>query len=106
MAQFRIDNWGGGKSLYIDYDKETHQCYIPEQYTGADYAEGDGIYAADIPTWQGNEALRAAGTTLTMIQRQVSSFCRWLTIAVPVHSAMILSTSSATVSISQTTMST
>ena len=61
MAQFRIDNWGGGKSLYIDYDKETHQCYIPEQYTGADYAAGDGVYAADVPTWQGNEALRAAG---------------------------------------------
>lgn len=61
LAQFRIDNWGGGKSLYIDYDKATNQCYIAEQYTGADYAEGDGIYAADVPTWQGNEALRAAG---------------------------------------------
>lgn len=61
LAQFRIDNWGGGKSLYIDYDKETHQCYIPEQYTGADYSDGSQVLAADIPTWQGNEALRAAG---------------------------------------------
>lgn len=61
MAQFRIDNWGGGMSLYIDYDKETHQCYIPEQYTGANYSDGSQVLAADIPTWQGNEALRAAG---------------------------------------------
>ena len=61
MAQFRIDNWGAGESLYIDYDRATNQCYIAEQYTGSDYHDGSQILAADIPTWQGNEALRAAG---------------------------------------------
>lgn len=59
QAQFRIDNWGGGISLYIDYDKGTGECYIPEQFTGVHSSNYDeDIMVADIPTWQGNEELR------------------------------------------------
>ncbi len=59
QAQFRIDNWGGGVPLYIDYDKATGDCYVYEQFTGVHSSNYDeDIMVGDIPTWQGNEALR------------------------------------------------
>ena len=53
QAQFRIDSWGSGISLYIDYDKETHSCKVAQQYVDEHPSYGP-VYCSDIPSYSSN----------------------------------------------------
>ena len=58
-AQFMIQNWGYGVPMIIDYDKETHQCYVSEQWTGYHHSSYDeDVMFSDYPSYAG-EGLRA-----------------------------------------------
>jgi len=52
IYQFRIDNWGYGVSLVIDYDANTGNVTCARQYTGLEDASGYGnMYVADYTTY-------------------------------------------------------
>lgn len=55
LAQIRIDNWGYGVSLILDYNPNTHAISIEPQFTGyTDGGVGD-FYITDVTHWQGAE---------------------------------------------------
>ncbi len=52
LYQFRIDNWGGGASIVLDYDDNTGRVTCARQYTGVEDASGYGpMYVADYTTY-------------------------------------------------------
>ena len=53
VGQFRIDKWSGygNRTLYIDYNTETHDCHVNFQEIGAQYSNGEDIVVADLNTY-------------------------------------------------------
>lgn len=45
--KFRLDNWGYGVSLYLDYDDATGQVSIPSTFTGYVHSSYGNLYIAD-----------------------------------------------------------
>lgn len=54
VAQFKIDNWGSGVPLIIDYNPVTHNCQVASQYC-ADNANYGAVTVSDISYWQGDD---------------------------------------------------
>lgn len=54
IAQFKIDNWGSGVPLIIDYNTVTHNCQVASQYC-ADNANYGAVTVSDISYWQGDD---------------------------------------------------
>lgn len=54
IAQFKIDNWGSGVPLIIDYNPVTHNCQVASQYC-ADNATYGAVTVSDISYWQGDD---------------------------------------------------
>ena len=54
VAQFKIDNWGSGVPLIIDYNPVTHNCQVASQYC-ADNATYGAVTISDISYWQGDD---------------------------------------------------
>ena len=54
VAQFKIDNWGSGVPLIIDYNPVTHNCQVASQYC-ADNATYGAVTVSDISYWQGDD---------------------------------------------------
>lgn len=53
-AQFKIENWGSGTSLIIDYDTRTHKCQVAPQFA-ANHSTYGTITISDITHWQGSD---------------------------------------------------
>ena len=53
--QFRLDNWGWGVSLILNYDEETGFVTIPKMYTGYDHPDYGEVWFADYGTYAGEE---------------------------------------------------
>ena len=58
--KFRIDNWGYGVSLYLDYDETTGQVSIPPTFTGYVHSSYGNLYIAD---WANYKMLNDAEPT-------------------------------------------
>lgn len=54
IAQFKIDNWGSGVPLIIDYNTVTHNCQVASQYC-ADNANYGAVTVSDVSYWQGDD---------------------------------------------------
>lgn len=54
IAQFKIDNWGSGVPLIIDYNTVTHNCQVASQYC-ADNADYGAVTVSDVSYWQGDD---------------------------------------------------
>lgn len=54
IAQFKIDNWGSGVPLIIDYNTVTHNCQVASQYC-ADNANYGAVTVSDISYWLGDD---------------------------------------------------
>lgn len=55
VAQFKVDNWGTGMSLYLDYNPETGKVSVAPQKIGLQYSNGEDIYVGDVSAWQGQD---------------------------------------------------
>ena len=53
-AQFRIENWGSGVPLIIDYNTVTKNCQVAPQYAANNSTYG-AVTIADISHWQGQD---------------------------------------------------
>ena len=54
IAQFKIDNWGSGVSLIIDYNTVTKNCQVAPQYA-ADNSNYGAVTIGDVSHWQGSD---------------------------------------------------
>ena len=54
IAQFKIDNWGSGVPLIIDYNTFTHNCQVASQYCTNNSNYG-AVTISDISYWQGTD---------------------------------------------------
>jgi len=49
--KFRIDNWGGGISLLLDYDETTGRVSIPPTFTGYTTSNNGDLYISDMANY-------------------------------------------------------
>jgi len=55
VGQFRVDNWGAGNPLYIEYNTADHSCKVLPQYVTDNSTYGP-VTIADVAHWQNNDA--------------------------------------------------
>ncbi len=53
VGQFKIDHWGSDVTLYIDYNPQTHDCQVANQFA-ANNANYGPVTVADIAHYTGN----------------------------------------------------
>ncbi|MBO5785002.1 MAG: hypothetical protein J6R05_02915 [Bacteroidaceae bacterium] len=53
-AQFKIENWGSGTSLIIDYETKTHKCQVAPQFAANNSTYG-AVTISDFTHWQGSD---------------------------------------------------